>query len=139
MGCHFLLQGIVPTQGSSLVSCIVVRFSTIRASREATHRANVLSDTDNCCEEKQCDELWVGGEVLFYMKRSEKASLSRDQADIYGKGTQAGEAVSAKALGWRVGRTVRRPTTLGAVREEVDRSGQRWAQPQCDGGATGVS
>ena len=87
MGCHFLLQGIFPTQGSSLVSCIAVRFSTIRASREATHRGNVLSDTDNCCEEKQCDELWVGGEVLFYMKRSGKASLGRDQADIYGKGT----------------------------------------------------
>lgn len=57
-----------------------------------------------------------------------------------GRALQAEEAVNAKALGWRVGRTVRRPTTLGAVREEeVDRSGQRWAQPQCDGGATGVS
>ena len=29
VGCHFLLQGIFPTQGSNLVSCIIGEFFTI--------------------------------------------------------------------------------------------------------------
>ena len=35
VGCHFLLQGIFPTQGSNLVSCIARRFFTDQATREA--------------------------------------------------------------------------------------------------------
>ena len=35
VGCHFLLQGIFPTQESNLVSCIAGRFFTDRAMREA--------------------------------------------------------------------------------------------------------
>ena len=34
VGCHFLLQGIFPTQGSNLVSCIAGRFFAIWATRE---------------------------------------------------------------------------------------------------------
>ena len=35
VGCHFLLQGIFPTQGSSQVSCIAGTFPTVWATREA--------------------------------------------------------------------------------------------------------
>ena len=34
VGCHFLLQGIFPTQGSNQVSCIVARRFTIWATRQ---------------------------------------------------------------------------------------------------------
>ena len=34
VGCHFLLQGIFPTQGSTWNSCIAGRFFTIWANRE---------------------------------------------------------------------------------------------------------
>ena len=34
VGCHFHLQGIFPTQGSTWVSCIASRFFTIWANRE---------------------------------------------------------------------------------------------------------
>ena len=37
VGCHFLLQGIFPTQGSNLVSCIPGRHFTIWATREVHH------------------------------------------------------------------------------------------------------
>ena len=35
VGCHFLLQGIFPTQGSSQVSCIAGTFFTVKATRQA--------------------------------------------------------------------------------------------------------
>ena len=39
VGCHSLLQGISPTQGWTLVSCIAGRFFTIWVTREATREA----------------------------------------------------------------------------------------------------
>ena len=36
VGCHFLLQGIFPTQGSNQVSCIAGRCFNLWATREAT-------------------------------------------------------------------------------------------------------
>ena len=38
VGCHFLLQGSFPTQGSKLVSCTAGRFFTIWATREGGRR-----------------------------------------------------------------------------------------------------
>ena len=35
VGCHALLQGIFPTQGSNPVSCIAWGFFTVSATREA--------------------------------------------------------------------------------------------------------
>ena len=42
LGCHSLLQGIFPTQGSNQVPCIVGRFFTIGATREALNAQTSL-------------------------------------------------------------------------------------------------
>ena len=39
MGCHFLLQGTLPKQGSNLGLCIASGFLTIGATREASNPA----------------------------------------------------------------------------------------------------
>ena len=45
--CHFLLQGIFPTYGSNLGSCIAGRFFNNRATREAIHLASLSIPMQN--------------------------------------------------------------------------------------------
>ena len=47
VGCHFLLQGIFPTQGSNQVSCIAGRFFTVWGIKDVNFsRVFYLAETD---------------------------------------------------------------------------------------------
>ena len=43
VGCHSLLQGVFPTQGSNLVPCTAGRFFPVWATREAPEVSLVLT------------------------------------------------------------------------------------------------